>query len=87
MKIECIQADQWRRFKRLRLAALEDAPDAFGSTLAYAEKLSDEDWISGCQQLTTFVAATEHQDIGLVRCVPDRGESSLRASHLHVGCA
>lgn len=75
MKIECIKAAQWHRVKHLRLSALLDAPDAFDSTLDYAEKLLDEDWIRGCKQLSTFVAVDEHQDIGMVRCVPDRENS------------
>lgn len=75
MKIECIKAAQWHRVKRLRLSALVDTPDAFDSTLDYAEKLLDEDWIRGCKQLTTFVAVDEHQDIGMVRCVADRENS------------
>lgn len=75
MKIECMNATQWRRVKRLRLSALVDTPDAFDSTLDYAETLLDEDWIKGCEQLTTFVAVDEYQDIGMVRCVRDRDDS------------
>ena len=70
IKIECVQSYQWQRVKRLRLAALTDAPDAFGSTLADTEKLSDDDWIKGVEELTTFIASSDQQDVGMVRCVP-----------------
>ncbi|MEM7101267.1 MAG: GNAT family N-acetyltransferase [Pseudomonadota bacterium] len=34
----------WRTYKSLRIAALRDSPDAFGSTLASALTVSDADW-------------------------------------------
>ena len=39
-----IRSDQWQILKDVRLRALEDAPYAFGTTLAEGEKRTDRDW-------------------------------------------
>ena len=50
MEIRRIRADEWRELRDLRLRALQDAPDAFGST--YEEESGDTEsqwmeWASG----------------------------------------
>ena len=39
-----IRSDQWRILKNVRLRALEEAPYAFGTTLAGGKKRTDRDW-------------------------------------------
>lgn len=39
-----LQADEWQAYRAIRLRALADAPDAFGSTLAAEQVLPDETW-------------------------------------------
>ena len=39
-----ICADQWQILRDVRLRALEDAPYAFGTTLAEGKKRTDRDW-------------------------------------------
>ncbi len=39
-----IRSDQWQILRDVRLRALEDAPYAFGTTLAEGEKRTDRDW-------------------------------------------
>ena len=38
--------DEWDLYRSLRLAALEESPDAFGSTLAHEHARADADWAS-----------------------------------------
>jgi ribosomal protein S18 acetylase RimI-like enzyme len=37
-------ADEWRTYRALRLRALKDSPDAYGSTLDREMALTDSDW-------------------------------------------
>jgi GNAT superfamily N-acetyltransferase len=37
-------AQEWRAYRDIRLRALRDSPNAFGSTLEYEQARSDDDW-------------------------------------------
>ena len=74
MVIERLRPDDWERLKKLRLAALKDSPDAFGSTLESALRYTDADWHKSISELKTFVAVKDELDCGLLRCAPDRDE-------------
>ncbi|MEO8334889.1 MAG: GNAT family N-acetyltransferase [bacterium] len=39
-----LRAEEWRLYRELRLAALRDSPNAFGSTLAREEAFPDAQW-------------------------------------------
>ena len=43
-KIRAVRADEWEQLRELRLAALQDAPAAFGETYAEAQALPDDNW-------------------------------------------
>lgn len=55
------------RLRALRLAALADAPDAFGGTLAEAMVRTEEEWQRQLTLLPTFVAVEDGRDVGMVR--------------------
>ncbi|MGZ5093862.1 MAG: GNAT family N-acetyltransferase [Burkholderiales bacterium] len=42
--VRAFASHEWRSYRELRLRALAESPDAFGSTLALEEGRTDEDW-------------------------------------------
>jgi GNAT superfamily N-acetyltransferase len=45
VEIRRIRPDEWRELRDLRLRALQDAPDAFGSTYEEESTRSDAEWV------------------------------------------
>jgi ribosomal protein S18 acetylase RimI-like enzyme len=71
--IELVQLrdTEWLRLRAIRLRALLDSPDAFGSTFEEAEARSTEGWTRQLSELPTFVAVCQGADVGMVRCARD----------------
>lgn len=72
----------WKRFREVRLSALKDAPDAFGSTLEAEEPLSDNDWIKRLERhdAATFIGVDEDEsDCGLIVAAPYDDQAGLNA--------
>lgn len=68
MKVERLRPGDWQRLKHIRLRALTDAPDAFGSTLEAESALTDGDWQGRLKEehFVTFIASVNSDDVGLV---------------------
>ena len=62
--VEPLSADDWRRFRAIRLAALRDTPKAFGSTLERELAFSEDDWRQ--RAATAALAVRDGRDVGLV---------------------
>ncbi len=75
MIIRPMAEQDWRRAKAIRLAALADTPDAFGTTLAEDEARPDAEWRArlAASDRVTFVAELTGEDVGLVVCAPFEG--------------
>lgn len=58
--------DDWELLRRLRLAALEDSPLAFGSTLARELGFDEETWRSRCLTSTYLLAERDSEPQGMV---------------------
>ena len=71
IEIERLSVDEGRRLRTIRLRALADAPDAFGSTYAEVAVRPLEIWPKQLQEIATFVAVKGAEDVGLVRCASD----------------
>jgi GNAT superfamily N-acetyltransferase len=74
-----LAAADWAALREVRLAALRDAPEAFGSTAAEAEKLAEEEWRRRLEQRAVFLARVSDQRVGLAAGIGgDRpGEAEL----------
>jgi hypothetical protein len=71
MNVEKLSASDWIRFKAIRLASLQDSPDAFGSIYSEEYARPDSDWISQVNDLLTFIGMIEGKDLGIVRVAFD----------------
>jgi len=70
-----VQVDRLRpgdaeRLRRIRLRALVDSPDAFGSTAADTAARPAHSWVQQLTELHTLVAVLDGADIGMVRGAP-----------------
>jgi ribosomal protein S18 acetylase RimI-like enzyme len=65
--VERMGPEGWERVRAIRLRALADAPDAFGTTLAEDEARPHGEWRARLEDpgVATFVAAGDGRDLGL----------------------
>jgi GNAT superfamily N-acetyltransferase len=59
MEIVRLSPDDWELFRDLRVAALSDAPWAFGSTLEIEQQLREADWRTKLATRAQFIARDE----------------------------
>lgn len=73
-------ADDWQRLKSIRLASLQESPDAFGRRYALAAKLTDDEWkarAAGLSYPKFFLALENDEPVGIIGCVIDKQEYCL----------
>jgi GNAT superfamily N-acetyltransferase len=75
VRLEQLTVEEGPRLRAIRLRALLDAPDAFGSTLEEALVRPAESWSRQLLDLPTFVAVADGLDVGIVRCERDKVET------------
>ncbi len=71
--IQQLKLSDWQRFRTIRLRALEESPDAFGSTLEREQKFTAEEWPIRLtrENVATFIAVSdEENDLGLTVGAP-----------------
>jgi GNAT superfamily N-acetyltransferase len=73
--------DGWRVWRDVRLAALADAPEAFGSGVDQEETLPEDDWRAMVRTAAIFVATADGTGVGVVAGLPreSAGECGLGA--------
>lgn len=65
MKIRSLSPDEWRMFREVRLAALQDAPYAFGSTWEGEKDRTEAEWRQAIASRKRFVAVQGEQVVGM----------------------
>ncbi|WP_044366942.1 GNAT family N-acetyltransferase [Streptomyces natalensis] len=70
LTVRTLDPDDWRLCRAVRIAALTDAPEAFGSTLSREESLSEERWRLRLAGRNQFLAEEDGAPCGLVGVVP-----------------
>lgn len=92
IEIKTLLPDQWQLYKRVRCAALAEAPYAFSSTLDGASKRSDEDWAQMTRKYAsdpngvTFFAFENKTACGMSACVIDGDEAEMYAVWVDPAC-
>jgi GNAT superfamily N-acetyltransferase len=76
-----IGEDDWRVWRDVRLAALADAPEAFGSGPQQEQALPENDWRAMTRTAAIFVATADGTSVGVVAGLPREspGERGLGA--------
>ncbi|MFI9403786.1 GNAT family N-acetyltransferase [Nocardia sp. NPDC052316] len=71
IELRRLSADEWGVFRRVRLRALADTPQFFGSTLAQAQARTEADWRAALTDRAQFVAVADGVELGTVGGMPD----------------
>lgn len=74
LHIQKISSNEAMRFKEIRLQSLRESPAAFGSTFETAMSWDDNNWISQVENLNTFIASLDGNDVGVARSVIDKDD-------------
>jgi ribosomal protein S18 acetylase RimI-like enzyme len=65
-----LQPGEWEILRQVRLHALQDAPDTFGSSFAEEDERPDTWWQASIERLAWFVAEDHGVVVGLVAGLP-----------------
>ena len=64
--VEALTEDDWKRYRDLRLAALESDGHAFGGNLESERLFSEEIWREKARQYVGVIASVAGEDIGIM---------------------
>lgn len=70
LEVQRLRTSEGDRLRKLRLDSLGDSPRAFSGTYEEAAARSPAQWCAQIEALPTFVAVSNHSDVGLVRAAP-----------------
>ena len=60
-----VEPEDWRRLREVRLAALAESPEMFGSTLAKEQSFDEAEWRLRAARPATFLASRGGVDVGM----------------------
>ncbi|MDQ2851397.1 MAG: GNAT family N-acetyltransferase [Allobranchiibius sp.] len=78
VRVRYAEADDWQSVRETRLAALADAPHAFGSTLAREVAFDDQEWQRRIHDNDWFLAWSGQRPVGVVAGVHESGHRDRR---------
>lgn len=70
ISVRPLQPADWDLYRAVRLAALADAPDAFGSTLGREQAFTEDRWRERLTRHCQFVAEDDDGACGLIGILP-----------------
>jgi ribosomal protein S18 acetylase RimI-like enzyme len=76
MTIHRVETPEWEVLRDIRLRALADSPDAFGSTLERELAFDEAMWRSRCVTSTSYLAECDGVTCGLVAAFCPTGDST-----------
>jgi ribosomal protein S18 acetylase RimI-like enzyme len=85
LEIARLTAAEWQEYRQIRLAALAEAPAAFGSTLADERRLRAQDWSARLARRAQFVVRCARLTVGTVGGVVDDDGAELVSLWVHPG--
>ena len=60
-----VEPEDWQRLRDVRLAALAESPEMFGSTLAKEQSFDETEWRRRAERPATFLASRHGVDVGM----------------------
>jgi GNAT superfamily N-acetyltransferase len=52
IEVRTFDVAEWREYRNMRLCALQDSPDAFGSTYEESSRIHDTEWVDRLERVT-----------------------------------
>jgi GNAT superfamily N-acetyltransferase len=77
LAVRRLRPDDWEEFRRIRLRALAQAPEAFSSTLAQAIRLGEADWRGRLDARAQFIAIAGREAVGTAGGIETDGRAEL----------
>jgi ribosomal protein S18 acetylase RimI-like enzyme len=70
ISVRPLEVEDWVLYRAVRLAALADAPEAFGSTLGREQAFTEDRWRERLAKRNQFVAEDGGETCGLIGVIP-----------------
>ncbi|HET8614798.1 MAG TPA: GNAT family N-acetyltransferase [Actinomycetales bacterium] len=66
LTVRALEGDDWQAFRQIRLAALQDAPDAFASSYDEEQEYDEDFWRLRLARSSRLLACLDDEPVGIV---------------------